>query len=270
MMPPTSIDGTDITGATIDGTDVQEITVDGQTVFSAESVPVAYGDLHAWFPFDPGFYGGSAEDDVTGIFKSGQSGDGTSQNGTLGGSTPISSGGVTDINAGPSSGHLDLSNNDEFRYSSVAGFDTTVTGWVNPDSLGDNQFYIDLDGAFDFIIGMLPIFGSGSTNQFGVRYYDGEAYSIGTPITTNTWNFFAFTIQSSGVEYYFAGPSDSSPFTVGFDSETPSTASKPDSGFGGQVGSSRNYANGQLDDIRIYRSILSSGQIDDIYANTEP
>jgi len=35
MMPPTSIDGTDITGATIDGTDVQEITVDGQTVFSA-------------------------------------------------------------------------------------------------------------------------------------------------------------------------------------------------------------------------------------------
>jgi hypothetical protein len=33
--PPTSIDGTDITGATIDGQDVQEITVDGQTVFVA-------------------------------------------------------------------------------------------------------------------------------------------------------------------------------------------------------------------------------------------
>jgi len=33
--PPTSIDGTDITGATIDGQDVQEITVDGQTVFAA-------------------------------------------------------------------------------------------------------------------------------------------------------------------------------------------------------------------------------------------
>jgi len=35
MMPPTSIDGTDISGATIDGTDVTEITVDGQTVFQA-------------------------------------------------------------------------------------------------------------------------------------------------------------------------------------------------------------------------------------------
>lgn len=33
--PPTSIDGTDITGATIDGTEVQEITVDGETVFTA-------------------------------------------------------------------------------------------------------------------------------------------------------------------------------------------------------------------------------------------
>ena len=39
MIPPTSIDGTDITGATIDGTDVQEITVDGQTVFSAGNFP---------------------------------------------------------------------------------------------------------------------------------------------------------------------------------------------------------------------------------------
>jgi len=35
MIPPTSIDGTDITGATIDGQDVEEITVDGQTVFTA-------------------------------------------------------------------------------------------------------------------------------------------------------------------------------------------------------------------------------------------
>jgi hypothetical protein len=37
--PPTSIDGTDITGATIDGQDVQEITIDGQTVFTAAVGP---------------------------------------------------------------------------------------------------------------------------------------------------------------------------------------------------------------------------------------
>jgi hypothetical protein len=38
-MIPTSIDGTDITGATIDGTDVTEITVDGNTVFTAGPAP---------------------------------------------------------------------------------------------------------------------------------------------------------------------------------------------------------------------------------------
>jgi hypothetical protein len=36
--PPTSIDGTDITGATIDGQEVQEITVDGDTVFTAQTL----------------------------------------------------------------------------------------------------------------------------------------------------------------------------------------------------------------------------------------
>jgi len=39
MMPPTSIDGTDITAATIAGTDVTEITVDGDTVFTAGGPP---------------------------------------------------------------------------------------------------------------------------------------------------------------------------------------------------------------------------------------
>jgi len=48
MMPPTSIDGTDITGATIDGTDVTEITVDGDTVFTAAPQVPTNGLLHQW------------------------------------------------------------------------------------------------------------------------------------------------------------------------------------------------------------------------------
>jgi len=44
-MIPTSIDGTDITGATIDGTDVQEITVDGDTVFTAGPQPPDQANL---------------------------------------------------------------------------------------------------------------------------------------------------------------------------------------------------------------------------------
>jgi len=44
MIPPTNIDGTDITGATIDGQDVQEITVDGDTVFTATTVVDDFND----------------------------------------------------------------------------------------------------------------------------------------------------------------------------------------------------------------------------------
>jgi hypothetical protein len=51
-MIPTSIDGTDITGATIDGTDVQEITVDGDVVFSAQP-PISNSVIHHW-KFDEG------------------------------------------------------------------------------------------------------------------------------------------------------------------------------------------------------------------------
>jgi hypothetical protein len=46
MMPPTSIDGTDITGATVDGTDVTEITVDGDTVFSAGPPPAPVNRMY--------------------------------------------------------------------------------------------------------------------------------------------------------------------------------------------------------------------------------
>jgi len=51
MIPPTSIDGTDITGATIDGTDVQEITVDGDVVFKSSVIPNLV-DIR--FPMDEG------------------------------------------------------------------------------------------------------------------------------------------------------------------------------------------------------------------------
>ena len=46
MIPPTSIDGTDITGATIDGTDVTEITVDGQTVFTSGFANYIFDDFN--------------------------------------------------------------------------------------------------------------------------------------------------------------------------------------------------------------------------------
>jgi len=62
-MIPTSIDGTDITGATIDGTDVQEITVDGQTVFTSVPDTTVPNMVHQWL-FTEGT-GTTSVDDVT-------------------------------------------------------------------------------------------------------------------------------------------------------------------------------------------------------------
>jgi len=53
MIPPTSIDGTDITGATIDGTEVTEITVDGQTVFTGVFSSSFEGTFSDEFTSDP-------------------------------------------------------------------------------------------------------------------------------------------------------------------------------------------------------------------------
>ena len=74
MIPPTSIDGTDITGATIDGTDVQEITVDGDVVFSAEPQVPTQGLLHHWDWSAPSSTTSFVEDlagsvDATGTFN---------------------------------------------------------------------------------------------------------------------------------------------------------------------------------------------------------
>jgi hypothetical protein len=71
--PPTSIDGTDITGATIDGQDVGEITVDGQTVFSAGAP--SSGLLHNYDFSDPGTTTSTVPDlagtdDLTGSYSS--------------------------------------------------------------------------------------------------------------------------------------------------------------------------------------------------------
>jgi len=81
MIPPTSIDGTDITGATIDGTDVQEINVDGQTVFTAggpmidnfEDTPDGiYGpsdDLTTYYNGDFGPFSRTTSDSFEGSFS---------------------------------------------------------------------------------------------------------------------------------------------------------------------------------------------------------
>jgi len=272
-MIPTSIDGTDITGATIDGTDVTEITVDGQTVFSAQNLPIAYSNLVAWYPFDSATYGGANTDDVTAII--GGSGNDTAANLT-GTSTYNTSGGVTDINAGASSGYVDLIGSNKLDVSSSVldinppktwtfwardianGFTNSGWGWFDSSSGGNSSGGICLN------LNSSNVFVRTSTSS-------SDMDTLGLAQPNNNWNHYAIRVTSVGGGTFSGAtfrngilqdnsPSDSN-FGTGF----------PDSSFlflgQDRVGSD---TDGEWEDVRCYNTDLSNSQINDIYENTKP
>jgi len=127
MIPPTSIDGTDITGATIDGTDVTEITVDGDVVFSGEST-LPQANLHTRYDF-------SLEDGTTPITD-------RSQN-----SFDLDTGGYSGVSRninGVQSGEFDGTDDDvSASYTLTSGATFHVV--IDPDTIGTNA-----DGILDF------------------------------------------------------------------------------------------------------------------------
>jgi len=272
MIPPTSIDGTDITGATIDGTDVQEITVDGDVVFSAEQLPVAYSNLTAWYPFDAAEYGGANADDVTAII--GGSGDDTAYDGTVNGATYQSSGGITDINAGANSGGFDFSgsNNQRIQLPNAA-FDSTstfsMTFWLNADDNSASRLF----NANDDDDGFRVFYEDGKINNL-TQFEDSgnrDDFNDSPIFGQNTWAMFGVTFDDSINEANAYIGFDANNGVTNYDTIT-TNGSRTDpiiptigaSGFKGEE------FNGQMDDLRIYNTALSASQIQDIYDNTEP
>jgi len=260
MIPPTSIDGTDITGATIDGTDVQEITVDGQTVFTAETLPVAYSNLVAWYPFDSATYGGSNADDVTALFNPGQSGDSTAYDGTVNGATYQSSGGVTDINAGANSGAFDFDGSDDLITISTSPFvdqstGSTVTFWLDFDG-GSNKtalrFFWDFTSSNDGFV-----FKQGSSGTFFVGNSSRSMPSIPTGLSffavryDNGYDIFR---DATLIDSESAGTNLSNDIIIGNDR---ASASGP-------------VWDGRIDDVRVYDTPLTNTEINSIYVNTQP
>jgi len=266
-MIPTSIDGTDITGATIDGTDVQEITVDGQTVFTATTLPVAYSNLIGWYPFDSAEYGGSNADDVTAIL--GGSGDDTAYDGTVSGATYQSGGGVTDINAGANSGAFEYNggtDNIEFGVIPPAQGTSTLTWmcWFKPDSTPPNNvnlfgFYPSNDD------NVLLMYRSQGDMFFQVENSGNKVNRFnGFPDPAlNTYHHIAVVYDSGTLNVYEDGSLD------GSISGGPTIPS----GFDWYAGYSENNntgLDGSIDDCRIYNTALSASQINQIYQNTLP
>jgi len=128
--PPTSIDGTDITGATIDGQDVQEITVDGQTVFTAKP-PLPPSAIHQ-YNFDEG--SGSTAFDNIGSKDASINGANFTSNSSLVGGFGLSFDGIDDfVDAGsPLNTLLRTGSNDSFSLAITAnpGNTNSYRGWI--------------------------------------------------------------------------------------------------------------------------------------------
>jgi len=273
MIPPTSINGTDITGATIDGTDVTEITVDGDVVFSAQQLPVAYSNLIAWYPFDSAEYGGSNADDVTAII--GGSGNDTAFNGSVSGANHVASGGAVDINAGSSSGYYEFpGGSDQITiqdHPDLRGINPlTISFWARLDALNVS----DVRGVI--LKGQRP-FGDSNFLEWQVTnsgsnlgfVFHGAAEAIeGLPISFNKLNtseFFHYSasFNNGSISIYLDGNLETSS-TASF-SQIQSTSEDVILG-----GAGNRHFDGDIDDFRIYNKELSQTEIQQIYNNTKP
>ena len=265
-MIPTSIDGTDITGATIDGTDVQEITVDGDVVFSAETLPVAYSDLVAWYPFDSSEYGGSHADDATALFNPGQSGDSTAYDGTVSGATYQSSGGVTDINAGANSGGFEFNGSNDFidlnsNLNQVIAGDFSVCCWVEPDNVSSDQIFIAPGNNF-FQLGM---------NEFGTGYefaiFDGSntTVSVGSSAQVNEFAHVCGTYDASSntMKLFVDG------VEIGSDTSGGPSTTDLDLFLGYLDSNNDRHFDGVMDDVRFYDTVLTTTEVENIVQNTQ-
>jgi len=273
--PPTSIDGTDITGATIDGQEVQEITIDGQTVFSAESLPVGYSNLIAWYPFDSAFYGGSNADDCTALFNPSQSGDSTAYDGNVNGPTYQASGGVTDINAGANSGAF-LHNNsssihitvpDDPGFSGLQQF--TVMAFIQTTKSAGNTPIVTNGNVFDsgefrlewnFKIGSFRVFGSSGR----------QSVNNNSNVSDGTFHHVAGTFDGGSKMEYFVDGAVNNTQTNDVPDSPPDAPRDLHIGNDFNETFGRKFFDGIIDDVRIYDTVLSQSQINQIYQNTQP
>jgi len=250
-MIPTSIDGTDITGATIDGTDVTEITVDGQTVFSAFTPPVAASDLVAWYRFEDG-----TVQDYTTTFGIG---DTTDYSGSDGGNQFNSSGGRTDIVTGASSGHYQTLGSNPITLGNIPDVNSnqnfTVMAWCKglvTGNGGDNTL-------MDIRVNSFCNLGRRS-GVMSWKFGDNGNVATSSPDEFATGNWFHMTMangSSSGVGYI-----------NGNQRVTNSLSTRNLSG-----GISVSPAAGDellVDDIRFYNRQLNQSEIQDIVQNTSP
>jgi len=250
-MIPTSIDGTDITGATIDGTDVTEITVDGQTVFSAAGV-VGLSNLVAWYRME-----GNANDETV---NQPTSADTTDYGGTQNGGSFVSSD-VTDVITGTTGQAYEFTGNQDiiYPYSDPPAF-STICAWVYIiDKSDDFAIFTNFDSTGSDV----SIIFSDSSNNISLGIDNGGFVEFSNP-STGEWYHVVVTITNSNLEMFIDGTSeDTDIHSLGSidNGQNYQTGETPSGSFDG---------NGRVDDIRLYNTVLNQPQIQSIYDSTKP
>jgi hypothetical protein len=194
-MIPTSIDGTDITGATIDGTDVTEITVDGQTVFELVADPPDVANLKLRYDAKLETYANNASGvsltDQAGSFDAtGSNGVGFTTSGTNG-HNAYTLDGVSDSYSVPSS-----TTDFEFMHDGSGG---SLYAVINMDpNIGAFEEFVGTggDGGAGFFLGpdnsggVLPKInnagsntGGGTQNGFIYDLHTSSSSSFGSDVT---------------------------------------------------------------------------------------
>jgi hypothetical protein len=241
--PPTSMDGTDITGATIDGTEVSEITVDGDTVFTATAE-----SLISLYEF---------EQDVTD---------------SVGVNDGVNNGGVFTTNAevGSFAIELEKNNNDHVRIPKDPSLDDvrSVFAYVFPQNLSNNNFgdtvYNDELANNNDKIRLIRMGLDGGLVSVNTLNGDSNV-SFGQTFNNNQYYHLGFTFDTSGTLAGYVNGSQ-----VGTDQAPSGDILQIDDGaaIGARIsntfGDSRFFP-GIIDDVRLYDKALSPTEVSNLF-----
>jgi len=249
MMPPTSIDGTDITGATIDGTDVTEITVDGDTVFSA--VPPQPPSGLAYWTFDDTDTSGSTTADVW-----------NGNDATINGATTSVSG-ANDQYTTNEAFDFDGSNDDvvspSLNLSGVTAM--TFACWANLDNTSQKGILMHISNQNDGLV-LSYDFALDGFNAFEKINNDFDNGGTTQSVSAGVWHHVVGTYDQSGpMEIYLDGNFEDSGTMDNDISQMDETTVSI-----GSRDSDKEFFDGQIDDVRVYSKALSASEVSDLYS----
>jgi len=224
-------------------------------------LPVAFEDLVAWYPFRSG----TGEDITAGDSRLG---DTTDYSASVNGATNKPTGGVTDIQTGANSGAFEFDGTDDYLELPDGNFTEqtfTALGWVFLNSRSSGHL---LSPGFDGNTHPPHIFINNGSLK--VRSFDGSESELTTSanVATGTYLFWTVSVDYSTNECKLY--TDGVKQTSGKLNNLATNNTDYYIGAFDNNGSLQAFLNGLSDELRIYNSILSDSQINQIYLNTKP